>query len=156
MSEHSLIKIEQKIESFDITKIIEYSKKIRDFASLNRMMVPNYLKDYIIGYDITSSALANVTKLLLESESVLKTCESIAYLDRASEYLKSKEIKDTSGAREMYIAIDEDVIRAKDLVAKLTALQMLLKHKLMAFKLAHDSLKKVYYSDDGGTSYEGM
>jgi acid phosphatase class B len=82
--------------------------------------------------------------------------EAIAYLDKASDYLKERNIKDSSEARKRYVDVDSDVIAAKDNKARSEALVALLKNKLNVLKMSHDDLKKITYGDQHMTPYEGM
>jgi len=156
MQDQALTAVEQKLQTIDITKLVEYSRKIRDIGSLNKMMAPLYLRDFIIAYDITSSMLAAAVRYDLDASTALDTAKAIAYLDKAGDYLKTKEIKETSAAREYYIAIDPDVIAASNAKAKSTALVVLLKNKLQDFRMAHDDVKKMTYGEPYQTNEEGF
>lgn len=156
MSGKSITTVEQNLQTIDITKLVEYTKKIRDIGSLNKMMAPIYLRDFIIAYDITNSMLSAAVKSELEASVILDTARSIAYLDRASDYLKARDIKDSASARERYIDIDPDVIAAANVKARCTALVSLLKNKLQEFRMAHDDVKKLTYADDYQSPNEGF
>jgi len=156
MSGKSIQTVEQNLQTIDITKLVEYTKKIRDIGSLNKMMAPVYLRDFIIAFDITNSMLSAAVKSELEAAIILDTAKSIAYLDRASDYLKARDIKDSASARERYIDVDPDVIQAANTKARCTALVTLLKNKLQEFRMAHDDVKKLTYGDNTGSPYEGM
>ena len=156
MSNKSIQLVEAQLQNLDVTKLIEYTKKIRDIGSLNKMMAPLYLRDFIIAYDITNNMLASAIKCELDSDTALKTARSIAYLDKAGEYLATKGIKDSSSAREKYIDVDEDVIYASNVKAKCTALVHLLKNKMQEFRMAHDDVKKLAYADEYNSPNEGI
>ena len=156
MSNKSIQTVEAQLQNLDVTKLIEYTKKIRDIGSLNKMMAPLYLRDFIIAYDITNNMLASAIKCELDADTALKTARSIAYLDRAGEYLASKGIKDSSSAREKYIDVDEDVVHASNVKAKSTALVHLLKNKMQEFRMAHDDVKKLAYADEYNSPNEGI
>jgi len=156
MSNNAIAILEQKLQQIDVTKLVEYTKKIQDIGSLNNMMAPQYLKDFIMAQDYTSSMLSQAVRFELDAKSALKTAEAIAYLDRAGDYLKSKGIKDTAESRKKYVPIDPDVQRAEALEAKATALVTFLKNKYFSFRQAHDDVKKMVYSDQYMTPEEGM
>jgi len=156
MSNNAIAVLEQKLQQIDVTKLVEYTKKIQDIGSLNNMMAPQYLKDFIIAQDYTSSMLSQAVRFELDAKSAVKTAEAIAYLDRAGDYLKSKGIKDTAESRKKYVPIDPDVQRAEALEAKATALVTFLKNKYFSFRQAHDDVKKMVYSDQYMTPEEGM
>jgi len=156
MSNKALIALEQKLQKIDVTKLVEYTKKINDIGSLNNMMAPTYLRDFIIAQDYTSTMLAQAVRYDLDAQSALDTAKSIAYLDRAGDHLEGKGIKDTAESRKQYVDIDEDVKMAKALKAKTAALVVFLKNKYFSFRQSHDDVKKMVYSDQYQTPDEGM
>jgi len=140
----------------DITSLAQYINKISELSSINKMMAPTYLRDMIIGQDVAANLLAKAMQTDSKTKSKVEYAESIAYLERAKEYLESKGIKDTSEARKQYVNIDADVLAAKDSRAQTEALVSLLKSKLSQLRQAHDDLKKIAYGDQNMTGYEGM
>ena len=140
----------------DVTSLVEYTGKIKEIGSLNKLMAANYLRDFIQAMDLTSGMLASAIKDDLDAKSNLDTHESIAFLDRAKAYLVERDIKDTAEARKKYISVDEDVIDARQHKAKTEALVVFLKNKFVIFKCAHDDVKKITYGDDRLTNYGGM
>lgn len=144
------------LPTVDITTLVKYLDKVNDIASINKMMGATYLRDFIIGQDIAGQLLARAVQTDIRAKSRLEEAEAIAYLDRSTEYLKNKGIKETSEARKMYVCLDEDVKKAQDDKAKSEALVMLLKNKLSVLRQSHDSLKKILYDNNSGTSWEGM
>lgn len=152
----ALVAVESRLSTIDVTKLAEYSKKIRDIGSLNKMMAPLYMRDFILAYDVANSMLTQAIRCDLEANTALDTARSIAYLDKAGDYLKTRSIKDSSEARKQYIDIDEEVIRASNIRAKTQALVSFLKNKMQEFRLAHDDVKKIAYGDQYLTPDEGM
>jgi len=146
---------EKQVASLDVTKLALYLDKVREIASVNKMMGATYLRDFIIGQDIAGELLARAVQADIKAKARLEEAEAIAYLDRASDYLKSKGIKESSEARKMYVCIDEDVKAAQDKKAQTEALVCLLKNKLSILRQSHDSLKKVLWGDQHMTGYEG-
>lgn len=140
----------------DITQLAEYVNKIEELSSVNKMMAPVYLRDYIMGQDVAANLLAKAMQSDSRAKAKVEQCEAIAYLEKAREYLESKGIKDTSEARKQYVNIDADVLAAKDNRARTEALVSLLKSKLSQLRQAHDDLKKIAYGDQNMTPYEGM
>lgn len=145
-----------ELQTFDVTKLVEYSKKIDEIGSLNKMMAPNYLRDFINAMDMTSSMLSKATKQNLEFKAALDRAKAIAYLDKATEYLKDNDIKVTDNNRKMYVDLDDDVIVAKDKLAASEAMVTFLKNKYQAFRCAHDDVKKISFNDTQGTGFEGF
>ncbi len=140
----------------DITQLAEYVNKIEELSSVNKMMAPVYLRDYIMGQDVAANLLARAMQADSRAKAKVEQAEAIAYLERARDYLESKQIKDTSEARKQYVNIDPDVLVAKDNRARTEALVSLLKSKLSQLRQAHDDLKKIAYGDQNLTPYEGM
>jgi len=140
----------------DITHLAQYVNKIQELSSVNKMMAPTYLRDMIVGQDVAANLLAKAMQTDSQAKAKVEYAESIAYLERAKEYLEAHSIKDTSEARKQYVNIDGDVMRAKDHRAMTEALVSLLKSKLSQLRQAHDDLKKIAYGDQNMTAYEGM
>jgi hypothetical protein len=145
-----------ELQTVDMTALVHYLKKVREIANVSKMMAPMHLKDLIEGQDVAGALLARAIQADIKAKAKKDQAESIAYLDRASDYLKERSIKDTSEARKMYICIDPDVMTATDEKAKTEALVALLKSKSSILRQAHDDLKKFIYGDSGMTGYEGM
>jgi len=144
------------VASIDVTTLAVYLGKVREIASVNKMMGATYLRDFIEGQDVAGQLLAKAVQADIRAKSKLEQAEAIAYLDHASDYLTSKGIKDSSEARKRYVDIDHDVLTAKDNKAKTEALVSLMKNKLSVLRQAHDDLKKILYGDSHMTGYEGM
>ena len=151
-----LEKLNSKFSTVDITQLVRFENKIRELGNFNIMLAPQYMRDFIDAQDVCGVMLATAILVQEKSKALLEEAESIAYLDHATDYLKAKGIKDTTESRKKYVDIDADVIRAKDIHAKSMALVSLLNNKLWNFKQAHDDVKKMSYSDQKMTNYDGM
>lgn len=147
---------DKQVASIDVTQLAIYLDKVKEIASVNKMMGAVYLRDFIEGQDIAGAMLAKAVREDARAKARLEQAEAIAYLDNASEYLQSKGIKDSSEARKRYVDIDEAVLSAKDKKAQTEALVALMKNKLSVLRQAHDDLKKIVYGDTHMTPYEGM
>ena len=145
-----------QVTSVDITSLAQYLEKVKDLSSINKMMGPTYLKYFIEGQDVAGSMLAKAVQSDIKAKAHLDKVESIAYLDKAADYLKERGIKDSSEARKRYVDVDPEVLEAKDHKAKTEALVHLLKSKLSVLRQSHDALKKILYADQSGTAWEGM
>jgi hypothetical protein len=143
-------------KGIDITNLAEYINKIQELSSVSKMMAPTYLRDYIMGQDMAANLLAKAMQADSRAKAKLEHAESIAYLEKAKDYLESNGIKDTSEARKQYVNIDTDVMAAKDKKAQTEALVTLIKGKLSQLRQAHDDLKKITYDKGSDTSWEGM
>ena len=143
-------------ETVDVTRLAVYMNKIEELSSINKMMAPRYLQDFIIGQDVAANLLAKAIQKDSKAKARLDYVESIAYLEKAKGYLDSHSIKDTSEARKQYVNIDADVVAAKDTRASTEAMVVFLKARLGELRQAHDDLKKIVYGDQNLTPYEGM
>jgi len=143
-------------KGIDVTQLAQYVNKIEELSSVSKMMAPVYLRDFIMGQDVAANLLAKAMQADSRAKARVEYTESLAYLEKARDYLESKGIKDTSEARKQYINIDQDVVAAKDNKARTEALVSLLKSKLSQLRQAHDDLKKIAYGDQNLTPYEGM
>lgn len=143
-------------ERLDVTQLAEYVNKIQELSSLNKMMAPVYLQNFIMGQDCATNLLAKAMQADSMAKAKVEQTEAIAYLEKAKQYLDSRGIKDTSEARKQYVNIDSDVLVAKDSKARTEALVVFLKGKLSQLRQAHDDLKKIAYGDQNMTPYEGM
>jgi len=147
---------ENKLPTIDVGQLAMYLDKVRDIASINKMMGATYLRDFIVGQDVAGQLVAKAVQADIKAKASLERAEAIAYLDYASDYLKSKQIKDSSEARKRYVDIDDAVVAAKDHKAMTEALVSLLKSKQSILRQAHDDLKKILYGEQHLTNYEGM
>ncbi len=143
-------------KGIDVTKLAQYVNKIEELSSVSKMMAPVYLRDFIMGQDVAANLLAKAMQADSQAKAKVEYFESVAYLEKAREYLEKNQIKDTSEARKQYVNIDVDVMAAKDNRARTEALVSLLKSKLSQLRQAHDDLKKIAYGDQNLTPYEGM
>lgn len=145
-----------QIVKIDVTLLAKYLEKVGHIASINKMMGPTYLKDFIEGQDVAGGMLARAVREDGRMKSKVDQARAIAYLDRAGDYLSGKNIKITDKSREAYVDLDEDVLIALDHKAQTEALVMLLKNKLSILRQAHDDLKKILYGDNHMTPWEGI
>lgn len=145
-----------ELQKEDVTRLVQYTNKIEEIGSLNKMLAPNYLRDFINAMDMTSTLLSKAVKTNLECKAELDRAKAIAYLDKATDYCSNNNIKISNGAREMYVDLDQDVIDAKNKFAASEAMITFLKNKYQAFRCAHDDVKKISFNDTQGTSFEGF
>jgi hypothetical protein len=155
MSDKTLIAVETRLKTIDVTKLVDYTRKIKDIGSLNNMMAPTYLRDFIIAYDTTNVMLSTAVRCDIEVKAYLDKVRAIAYLDKAAGYLEARDIKDTNLSRQQYVELDNDVVIAKNIHAKTAAMVTFLKNKMQEFRMAHDDVKKMVYTDQYQTPNEG-
>lgn len=159
MTDSSLVRIEEGLQSLDMTRIVEYTKKIQDISKgFNTQLAPIYLRDFILAIDVTNALLATAIRTHNRAEAYLKQVEAIAFMDKSKEQIEARGLRDSAEARKKYVPMDPDVIRAQEVRSKTEAVVVFLKNKLMEFRLAHDDVKKIAYSNDynHNTEYEGM
>lgn len=133
------LQVTQSLDSIDLQLVAQYAKKLSDVGNaFNKIMAPTFIRDFIIGYDIISVQLAKAIETEIKAKSMLETTEAIAYLDGAPEFFKTRDEKPTVESRKAYVAMDQDVIRAKELYARSVAMVSLLKSKAIEFKAAID------------------
>ncbi len=135
------------LATVDITGLVEYLNKGKEFASVSKLHAPLYLQDFIKGLDLASNLLAQAVEEDIKRKARLEHLEAVAYLEKASIYLQARGTKDTSEARKMYVQIDPEVAKASDAKAQTEALVTLIKNKLMILKTSHDDLKKIHWAD---------
>lgn len=145
-----------ELQTIDVTQLVNYTDLIKDIGSLNKMMAPNYLRDFINAMDFTSGLLSKAVKANLKAKAELDKAKAIAYLDKAADYCEMNSIKISNGVREMYVDLDDDVILAKDKLAATEAMVTFLKNKYQAFRCAHDDVKKISFNEVQGTAFEGF
>ena len=146
----------KELQSIDVTSLLAYTEKINDISNMNKMLAPNYLRDFILALDLTSTMLSKAVKINLNAKASLDKCKAIAYLDKAPGYCEEKGIKLSNGVREMYVDLDDDVVKAKDIYAATEAMVLFLKNKYQAFRCAHDDVKKISFNEVQGTAFEGF
>jgi len=159
MADNSLVKIQEGLQSLDLTRVIEFTKKIQDISKgFNTTLAPIYLRDFILAIDVTNSLLAVAIRTHNRAEAYTKQAEAIAFLDKARDKIIESGLKDSAEARKRYVPMDPDVVDAHEVKSKTEAMVVFLKNKLMEFRLAHDDVKKIAYSNDysHNTEYEGM
>jgi hypothetical protein len=149
----NIVKIEEKLNAIDLGVISSYTKKLSDIGTFNKSMAHIYTRDFIIGYDISSVCLSRAVQCELEAKNALDVAESIAYLDRSDDYFSKKGQKPTVEGKKAFVCLDEDVQKAKDVLARSIAMTTLLKNKVSEFRSAIDSVRKLY-SDSYSSPYE--
>ena len=151
-----LVTIESKLDKVDITSLINYTKMIGDIGKLQKVLVPNYLRDFINAIDHTNQMYLGAVKIDIDADTAVKKAEAIAFLDKATDYLKQNDLKVTDKSRERYVCIDPDVLKAKELKARSAAMVVFLRNKMHIFRHAHDAVKKIGYGDQHTTTWEGF
>jgi hypothetical protein len=143
-------------QNAEVAHLAKYLDKVSEIASVNKVMGAVYLRDFIEGQDVAGQLVSKAIHADLRAKAKVDYAKSVAYLDRAADYLAAHKVKDTAEARKMYVDLDPDVQIALENKAKTEALTHLMKNKLSILRQAHDDLKKILYGDQHLTPYEGM
>ncbi len=138
----------------DAKRLIVFSQRLDEVASCSKGHAPFLIREFIYAQDLCNELLSKAVRADGRAKAALDTAKSIAYLDKAADYLKSRNIKDTSEARKQYVDLDDDVQAAADVKAQTEAMVMFLKGKTSIFRQAHDDVKKITYADDGRNPYD--
>lgn len=159
MTDTALVRIEEGLQSLDMTRVVEFTRKIQDISKgFNTQLAPIYLRDFILAIDVTNALLASAIRTHNRAEAYTKQMEAIAFMDKAKAQIEASGLRDSAEARKKYVPMDPDVVKAHEVKSKTEAMVVFLKNKLMEFRLAHDDVKKIAYSNDynHNTEYEGM
>jgi hypothetical protein len=143
-------------QTADVAQLAGYLNKVSEIATVSKIMGAVYLRDFIQGQDVAGQLVSKAICADLRAKAKVDYAKSVAYLDRAADYLVAHKVKDTAEARKMYVDLDPEVQTALDNKAKTEALVHLMKNKLSILRQAHDDLKKILYGDQHMTQFEGM
>lgn len=136
----------------DLSVIATYVDMAKNIASVSKMMAPVTLQSLIEGQDLAGDLLSKVIQQDVLVSNKLSEAEAIAYLEKSTDFLQSKGLKDTSEARKQYVEMDPDVLALRNKKAMLEAFTSMLKNKLSILKQAHDDLKKIHYAESANVS----
>jgi hypothetical protein len=131
-------------QEIDLTRLYQYEKQLEELATVNDLTGPMYIKDYLMACNLAADLLSRVIYLHETAEDEAKLAKSIAYLEKAPQFLEKSGRKMTESACEQYVQMDEHYRAAKDRENYLLALRTRLEQKVRIFKDAHDSSKKIY------------
>ena len=144
-----LQKIETDLKTLDIASLATYDERISSMVlGTNPLKAPMYMRDFVEAYDATNSMLAKATRALGKAQGELEMYESIAYFDKAPDFLSQRGVKDTVEARKQYVPLNVEVQEAKDIVALAESVVGFLRNKLITYRMAHDDVKKAAYTQD--------
>lgn len=152
----SLVNLEKDIESMDLTKLSTFVAKLNTIhEAYDKNLAPTMMRNFILAQDVTTVMLAKATQVEMLAKSAVDTAEAIALLDKADTYFEAKGQKPTADLRKAYITLDPEVIQAKDIHAKATAILVLLKNRVYEFKSAFEAVRQIS-RDSRQTEWEGM
>jgi hypothetical protein len=128
----------------DMSDIYRVEAMFDEITRINSMNGPYYMQEFLKGKELASSYLCKLIFEYEQAKNQTKESYAIAYLEKAEEYLKLRNIKSTDEAKKQYVQIDEAYKKAKDKEDALKALMTLMSNKMDAIQSAHDDAKKVY------------
>ncbi len=151
----TMLQVTSALDAIDLQVVAEYSRKLKDVGNaFNKIMAPTFIRDFIVGYDVISVQLARAIETEIKAKAFLEQTEAVAYLDKAPDFFKQRDEKPTVESRKAYVAMDPDVLKAKDLHARSVAMVSLLKSKAIEFKAAIDATRDLA-RDGYMTPHEG-
>ena len=139
----NLIQLSAELEKINLDKLYNFTNKINEIPSVTKYNASVLMRDFILAQDLSSELLSKAIVLEARAKTLVGTVEAIALLDKSEEYFKQKNQKPTQDLRAAYVDLDQDVIDAKDLFAKATALAHFLKNKIYEFKSAFEAVKHI-------------
>lgn len=139
----NLIQLSAELEKIDLDKLYKFTSKVNEIPSVTKYNASVLMRDFILAQDLSSELLSKAIVLEARAKTLVGTVEAIALLDKSEEYFKQKNQKPTQDLRAAYVDLDQDVIDAKDLFARATALASFLKNKIYEFKSAFEAVKQI-------------
>jgi len=139
----NLIQLSAELEKINLDKLSKFTNKINEIPSVTKYNASVLMRDFILAQDLSSELLSKAIVLEARAKTLVGTTEAIALLDKSEEYFKQKNQKPTQDLRAAYVDLDQDVIDAKDLFARATALASFLKNKIYEFKSAFEAVKQI-------------
>jgi hypothetical protein len=147
--------IESKLAAIELSKLKGYVDKLSSIEeAVNTNLAPTMMRDFIMAQDLATVMLARAIQAEMMAKSAVDTASAIALLDKSEEYFSTKGRKSTADLREAYVNLDSDVLSARDLHAKATAMVTILKNRVYEFRSAFDAVKQIY-KDSRQTAWEG-
>ena len=148
--------ISKKLDTIDLSKLKAYTHKLADIEeAINKNLAPSMMRDFIVAQDVASVMLARAVQAEMMAKSAIEIAEAIALLDKSDAFFNARKQKPTSDLRSAFVALDPDVVAAKNVHARATAMVSLLKNKVYEFKSALDSVRQIS-KDTQMTQWEGM
>lgn len=150
--------IQERLEKIQaqLPSLKDYDKKVREISSSSKMMAASYLRDLIVAQDATNNLYMLAMACELDAERLVKEAKAIAFLDKSTTYITGNGGKATDVAKKFYVDMDGDVKGASDMRNRAVAIATFLRDKSHIYRMAHDDLKKITYSDEYKTPYEGV
>ncbi len=156
MQDTALVKIKTDLQTIDVTQLVAYTKKLAEIGSFNKMLAPVLMQDFIVAMDVANTMYRRALRCDSQADNAISVAKSIAFFDKASDFLKAKGVKESAEARKAYIDQDPDVVAAREVKAQSEALVAFMRNKIQEFRMAYEAVKKIAYGDQYQTPWEGM
>jgi hypothetical protein len=128
----------------DMTEVWKYDALINEITTINNLSGPLFMQEFLRAKDIVSSYHAKVMFEYEQARDASNKAKSIAYLERAPQWLEQRSRKVTEEACKRYSEMDQDYLAAREIESYLKSLLAFLTHKLDKFQCAHDDAKKIF------------
>jgi len=127
----------------DFTKLNQVESRIEEVRLANPLTLPDLIVDFTVAMSKAADLIGQVEVELRTAQRELDITESIALLERVEMVLKDKKVKSSADTRKAAVALDKEVMAARERVDVLTAVSKLLSNKRLAVEMAYYSAKKV-------------
>lgn len=138
----------------DMTDILKFQELVDDISKVNSTSGPYFMQELLKAKDMAGIYYSRVVLEYEKAKDESKKKASIAYLEKAQEYLTKQGRKVTEEACKRFVEVDEDYIKARSSEHYYKALAEFMKQKLDYFSSAHDDAKKIFGESKDG--YGGM
>lgn len=127
------------------TRLQPYIAKLALIPSVTLDNTPFLLGSLLEGYTRIQEMLIEATYRLIQATKERDGVEAIATLEKFPAYCEAKGIKGTVDQCSKFLCLDQDVLIARDNLAKAVALESYLNTQSKTFYIAIDNLKKAQY-----------
>jgi hypothetical protein len=126
-------------------RLKQYTDKLALIPTVTLDNTPYLMGDILEGYTRIQSMLIEATYRTTMATKERDGAEAIATLEKFPEYCAAKNIKGTVDQCNKFLCMDNDVLMARDNLAKAIALESYLNTQSKTFYIAIDNLKKAQY-----------
>jgi hypothetical protein len=127
----------------DFTIINQLESRVEEIRVANPLTLPDLIVDFTVALSKIGDLIGQVRVELNSAERELEITESISLLERVEESLKNKKVRSSADTRKAQVAVDPEVLKAKERRDILIAVMKLLENKHDAIEMAYYGAKKV-------------
>lgn len=150
MNENDDISVSNIKLPIDMTDILSFQELVEDISNVTKIKGPYFMQQMLKAKDLAANYLSRVTYEYEKAKDQSRRKSSLAYLEKASDYLLKRGRKITEEACKRYAEIDEEYLKARDNEIYYKVLTEYMKMKLDYFSNAHDDAKKIYGESEDG------